>query len=329
MLNKHSNLAFFIPHLGCPYRCIFCDQNNISGEDDIIKPDEVRDTCDTFLPAHGNDTEIAFFGGSFTAIPREQMVSFLEAAYPFVRDGRAEGIRLSTRPDCIDDDVLSILKSYGVTSIELGAQSMDDHVLKLNGRGHTSDDVRNASKLIRKYGFSLGLQMMVGMYGADDSEKDALYTAEEFVKLSPDTVRIYPTLVVNNTVLASLWRSGKYTPLDVEEAVEISSKLIIMFRESGINVIRIGLHSEESLQQQTLAGPFHPAFGEMCESRIIRDQIINVIGNRKNIIIRCNPKLVSQIIGQKKSNIAFLADKGVKISVIQDTATDYFEIEYP
>ena len=327
MLNKHSNLAFFIPHLGCPYRCIFCDQNNISGEDDIIKPDEVRKTCDEFLPADGKGTEIAFFGGSFTAIPREQMVSFLEAAYPFVRDGRAEGIRLSTRPDCIDDEVLSVLKRYGVTSIELGAQSMDDHVLKVNGRGHTSDDVRKASELICEYGFSLGLQMMVGMYGAEDPEKDALYTAKEFMKLSPDTVRIYPTIVVNDTVLASLWRSGRYIPLDVEDAVRISAKLITKFREAGINVIRVGLHSEESLQKQALAGPFHPAFGEMCESRIIREQIDNAIGDRKDIIIRCNPKLVSQVIGQKKSNISYLSEKGVHVSIVQDTAIDRFEIE--
>jgi len=329
MLNKHSNLAFFIPHLGCPYRCIFCDQNNISGEKSIIKPDEVRDTCDKFLPADGSDTEIAFFGGSFTAIPRELMVSFLEAAFPFVEQGRAAGIRLSTRPDCIDDEILTVLKKYGVTSIELGAQSMDDHVLRLNGRGHTSQHVREASELIRSYGFALGLQMMVGMYGTDDPKKDALYTAEEFIKLSPVTVRIYPTLVVENTVLADLYRSGRYIPLELENAVEISSELIRMFRDVDINVIRVGLHSEESLQEQTLAGPFHPAFGELCESMILRNQILTDAGEAKDILIRCNPRFISKIIGQKKSNISFFRNKGISIKVIQDPSIEEYIIEHP
>ena len=327
MLKKHSNLAFFIPHLGCPYRCIFCNQNNISGEQNIITPQEVKDTCDAFLPEDGTGTEIAFFGGSFTAIPREQMISFLEAAAPFLAAGRAEGIRLSTRPDCIDDEVLDILKSYGVTSIELGAQSMDDHVLKVNGRGHTSQHVRDASELIRSYGFSLGLQMMVGMYGASDVKQDAIYTADEFIKLSPDTVRIYPTLVVGNTALAALWKSGKYEPLDVETAIDIASQLMVMFRDKGIRVIRVGLHSEESLQEETLAGPFHPAFGELCESRIIRNEILDSVGSKKEIIIHTNPKLASKIIGNKKSNISFFAEKGIKVSLIQDSEIEGFEIE--
>lgn len=329
MLNKHSNLAFFIPHLGCPYRCIFCDQNNISGEQNVITPEEVRDTCERFLPADGSDTEIAFFGGSFTAIPRELMVSFLEAAYPFIKEGRALGIRLSTRPDCIDEEVLTILKGYGVTSIELGAQSMDDRVLKLNGRGHSSQHVREASNMIKAFGFSLGLQMMVGMYGADDPKKDALFTAAEFIKLSPATVRIYPTLVVENTVLAELWRTERYKPLELETAVDISAELIKMFREADINVIRIGLHSEESLQEQTLAGPFHPAFGELCESRIMRDQILSEAGERKDLLVRCNPRYLSKLIGQKKSNISFLRNKGINLKVVQDPSVEKYIIEHP
>ncbi len=329
MLNKHSNLAFFIPHLGCPYRCIFCDQNNISGEQDIISPDEVRATCDRFLPADGSDTEIAFFGGSFTAIPRELMISYLEAAFPFVENCRASGIRLSTRPDCIDEEVLDLLKRYGVTSIELGAQSMDDRVLKLNGRGHLSQHVRDASRLIKSFGFSLGLQMMVGMYGADDPKEDALNTAEEFIKLSPATVRIYPTLVVENTVLATLWRTGRYQPLELENAIDICSELIQRFRDADVNVIRVGLHSEESLQEQTLSGPFHPAFGELCESRILRDQIMREAGERKELIIRCNPRYLSKIIGQKKSNIIFFRNNGIDLNVIQDPAVEIYRIEHP
>ncbi len=295
----------------------------------MITPEEVRDTCERFLPADGSDTEIAFFGGSFTAIPRELMVSFLEAAFPFIKEGRALGIRLSTRPDCIDEEVLTILKGYGVTSIELGAQSMDDRVLKLNGRGHSSQHVREASNMIKAFGFSLGLQMMVGMYGADDPKKDALYTAEEFIKLSPATVRIYPTLVVENTVLAELWRTERYKPLELETAVDISAELIKMFREADINVIRIGLHSEESLQEQTLAGPFHPAFGELCESRIMRDQILSEAGERKDLLVRCNPRYLSKLIGQKKSNISFLRNKGINLKVVQDPSVEEYIIEHP
>ena len=325
MLKKHSNLAFFIPHLGCPYKCIFCDQNNISGEADIISPDEVSKTCSRFLPQDGKGTEIAFFGGSFTAIPRDLMISYLEAAYPFIKEGRAEGIRLSTRPDCIDTETLDILKSYGVTSIELGAQSMDDHVLKVNGRGHDSQHVRDASAMIRNKGFSLGLQMMVGMYGADDPVQDALNTADEFIRLSPDTVRIYPTLVVRNTVLAALWESGKYEPLDVETAVDIASGLIKRFRSSGIRVIRVGLHSEESLQQQTLAGPFHPAFGELCESRIIRNEILEKAGSGKEITVRCNPRYLSKVVGNRKSNLVFFENSGISVKVIQDSNIETVE----
>lgn len=295
----------------------------------MITPEEVRETCERFLPADGSDTEIAFFGGSFTAIPRELMISFLEAAFPFIKEGRALGIRLSTRPDCIDEEVLTTLKRYGVTSIELGAQSMDDRVLKLNGRGHSSQHVRDASNMIKAFGFYLGLQMMVGMYGADDPKKDAFYTAEEFIKLSPATVRIYPTLVVENTVLAELWKTERYKPLELETAVDISAELIKMFRKADINVIRVGLHSEESLQEQTLAGPFHPAFGELCESRIMRDQILSEAGERKDLLVRCNPRYLSKLIGQKKSNIIFFRNKGIDLKVVQDPSVEEYIIEHP
>lgn len=295
----------------------------------MITPEEVRETCERFLPADGSDTEIAFFGGSFTAIPRELMISFLEAAFPFIKEGRALGIRLSTRPDCIDEEVLTTLKRYGVTSIELGAQSMDDRVLKLNGRGHSSQHVRDASNMIKAFGFYLGLQMMVGMYGADDPKKDAFYTAEEFIKLSPATVRIYPTLVVENTVLAELWKTERYKPLELETAVDISAELIKMFRKADINVIRVGLHSEESLQEQTLAGPFHPAFGELCESRIMRDQILSEAGERKDLLVRCNPRYLSKLIGQKKSNFIFFRNKGIDLKVVQDPSVEEYIIEHP
>jgi len=224
---------------------------------------------------------------------------------------------------------ISTLKSYGVHSIELGAQSMNDQVLELNGRGHSSKDVTMASSLIREYGFSLGLQMMVGMYGVEDAYCDAMETADAFLKIAPDTVRIYPTLVVEDTQLAELWRRGVYKPLDIDEAVKISAELMILFRNKGIRVIRVGLHSENSLQKKTLAGPFHPAFGELCESLIFRNEIENVIIKEKTAIIKCNPKLLSKIIGQNKSNINYFLNKGMDIKVIPDGTVSRFHIEYP
>lgn len=199
-------MALFIPHNGCPHKCTFCNQRNIVGQayqpnaDDVTNA--VKIAVDS-LKENTKEAEIAFFGGSFTAIDREYMLELLDATKPFINSFK--GIRLSTRPDCIDDEIVSLLKSYKVTSIELGAQSMDDEVLKLNERGHTADDVRNACRIIKNYGISLGLQMMTGLYGSD-FYKD-IYTADEFIKLRPDTVRIYPTVIMQDTELANLYNS--------------------------------------------------------------------------------------------------------------------------
>ena len=203
---KHVNVALFVPHLGCPHACVFCNQRTISGQTRPLTPEQIRSACETAKGCEHDvkNSEIAFFGGSFTAIDREEMIACLEAARPYV--GRDfGGIRISTRPDCVDDGVLSLLREYGVTAVELGAQSMDDAVLALNERGHTAKDTEEACERIRRYGFSLGLQMMTGLYGSDE-EKDR-QTARWFVELHPDTVRIYPTVVLEHTRLADLWRS--------------------------------------------------------------------------------------------------------------------------
>ncbi|MBP1554849.1 MAG: radical SAM protein [Oscillospiraceae bacterium] len=318
-MKRHANLAFFVPHLGCPHQCVFCDQRSISGQQKEPTPDEVTETCDRYLPSEGAATEIAFFGGSFTAIDRGTMTGLLEAAYPFVRDGRASGIRISTRPDAIDGETLDILGRYGVRSIELGAQSMSDRVLALNGRGHDSASVVRASGLIREAGFSLGLQMMVGMYGADDPAGEAVYTAGRLAELLPETVRIYPTVVVENTALAALYRSGRYVPVELEQAVDVTASLMSMFRERGINVIRVGLHYEDSLVKNMIAGPYHPAFGEMCESRIFRTKIEEQLNGAQSAEVRCEPRLLSQVTGQKKSNIGYFGSRGIRITVVPDS----------
>ena len=215
---KHSNISIFVPHNGCPNACTFCNQREITGQSYQPVPQDVINAVNIARQySDTKNTEIAFFGGSFTAIPRDYMLSLLEAAYPFVKSGEFYGIRLSTRPDCINEEILDILKSHGVTAIELGTQSMCDDVLTANKRGHSALDSVNASLLIKKYGFSLGLQMMTGLYKSSD-EKD-IYTAHKIADLQPDTVRIYPTIVMRGTELAQLYQNGLYIPQTLETAL--------------------------------------------------------------------------------------------------------------
>lgn len=246
------------------------------------------------------------------------MLSLLNATRDYI--DCFKGIRISTRPDYIDEEILSLLKSYNVTSIELGAQSMCDDVLTCNDRGHTSFDVINASNLIKSYGFSLGLQMMTGLYKSTP-EKD-IYTANEFIKLKPDTVRIYPTIVMKQTQLELLYEKNVYSPQTLDDTVSLCAKLISMFRNENIKVIRVGLHYSESLVETAVAGPYHPAFGELCESRIMRDEILKQI-NEKNISkgetdIIINPKSLSKLLGQKRANIKYFSDIGYTVNVLFD-----------
>jgi len=318
---KHKNLSIFIPHLGCPNQCSFCDQRSISGAQTAPDAEEVAQICDKFLPKeNGQDYEIAFFGGSFTAIDRNYMESLLKTAHRFVQQGRAMGIRISTRPDCIDCEILDILKRYGVTSIELGAQSMQDDVLKLNLRGHTVKDVQTASNLIKQHGFSLGLQMMTGLYGQNDYTNSAIDTADKFVALKPDTVRIYPTVTLKNTMLEDVYRKGLYTPPTVEQTVEICAQLMEIFDKADIKIIKMGLHADTGLEDKIVAGPYHPAFRELCLAKQkflkIKRQLTNI--TEKSITIKVNPKQLSQWKGQKNSNIKQLAQLGINAEIVAD-----------
>ncbi|MEA5050858.1 MAG: radical SAM protein [Oscillospiraceae bacterium] len=325
-MKRHANLSVFVPHVGCPQRCIFCDQNEISGAARAPSPAEVTALCERYLPAPGAgaDTEIAFFGGSFTAVERGYMTALLEAAQPFIRAGRAKGVRLSTRPDAVGDDVLDVLARYRVTAIELGAQSMDDAVLAANRRGHTAADARSACARIRaRGGWQLGLQMMLGMYGEEDPQAGALRTAREFIAMRPDTVRIYPTLVMENTPLCALWRQGEYTPLTAEAAVGITAQLLGMFGRAGIGVIRVGLHSDASLREHVAAGPFHPAFGELCYARAMRDKLeaaLAAAGMPERAAALVHPSQVSRAVGYARGNIAWFAARGVALTVRADAS---------
>jgi len=331
MTKRHQTVALFVPHAGCPHQCAFCNQKHIAGKTHPVTPDEVRAVCETALTTVSKDAmvEIAFFGGSFTALPRDEMIALLQAAYPFVQSGRVHGIRLSTRPDAIDDEVLSVLKAYGVTAIELGAQSMDDAVLKQSGRGHDAHSVEQASQLIRQHGFSLGLQMMTGLPAS--TEESDRHTVQTIAKLSPDTVRIYPTLVLEHTKLAQMYRAGVYTPQTTEQAVAFGAwALRYLEVERGIRVIRMGLQDEPSLKEHLLAGPFLPAYREYCENKIYLDTALALLPPPEEGTVwtlKVHPSAVSKMVGQRRQNMEHLRRLGYRVTVVGDKNTPLWEIE--
>ena len=321
---KKGNISIFIPHLGCPHKCSFCNQNVITGNEKQPTAQDVKNAVDTALRRKGYEYEIAFFGGSFTAIDRQYMISLLEAAGEYVKNGSVNGIRISTRPDAIDKEVLEILKGYGVTSIELGAQSMDDEVLKANLRGHTSADVENASRLIKEYGFELGLQMMTGLYL--DTDEKAIQTAQRIIDIAPATVRIYPTAVLKGTYLARLLEDKVYKAQTVDDAANLCTTLVPMFENAGIKIIRLGLHSSPELKKNIVAGAFHDSFGEIVKSRFMLNRILKYPPDDYEIFV--NSKSVSQLKGQQKRNIYFLMEAGynIKVTVNDKVAVDDIKI---
>ena len=274
------------------------------------------------------NTEIAFFGGSFTAIEREDMLSLLTAAKHFLDVYKFKGIRVSTRPDCINKDILETLKSYGVTAIELGAQSMNDEVLSANHRGHTAENVKNASRLIKEYGFELGLQMMTGLYKSD-FEKD-LNTAFEIIKIKPDTVRIYPTVVLKNTHLACLQEKGEYIAPNAEESAPFCAQLLKMFESNGIKVIKLGLHSSETVEGDMVGGAYHPAFRELCEGHIYLQKILEKLESKdknQEYVIYVNKKVLSKAKGQQKRNEKALKNQGFHCIIKGKENLEEFDIE--
>ena len=316
---KHVNVALFVPHLGCKQQCSFCNQRTISGAPAAPTADDVRRACEIAIKSGKTDSassEIAFFGGSFTAIKRDYMLSLLTAAKPYIDEGFFHGIRISTRPDCVGDEVLETLKAYRVTSVELGAQSMSDEVLLKNRRGHTADDVREASKRIKAHGFSLGLQMMTGLFGSSD-ELD-LATGRELASLCPDTTRIYPTVVLENTELAKKMREGEYIPQTLDVAVKLCAKLLLLFYEKNIPVIRLGLHSGGGVEEGYLAGAYHPAFRELCEGEIYLQKMLaafeNLPRNRAYEVL-VPARSISKAKGQGKRNEKALRNQSIQCKI--------------
>lgn len=319
---KKGNISIFVPHQGCPCACSFCNQKTITGKTFLPDAEYVDKTVKTALSKKGYDYEIAFFGGSFTAIDRDYMLELLSAAYPYVKSGEVSGIRISTRPDCITEEILDLLKKYGVTSIELGAQSMDDEVLEANRRGHTAQDVLNASEMIKNAGFELGLQMMTGLY--KDTAEKSLETAKKIIEIKPQAVRIYPTVVLKNTYLAELYLSDEYKPLSVDDSVELCAVLVPMFEKAGIRVIRLGLHSGSDIKENMLAGGFHDSFGELVKSRIMVNKILELPPADYQVFV--NPRSISKLKGNGKRNIYLLMERGYNIKIITDNGLDVDEL---
>ena len=307
MTARNSIIPVFVPHLGCPNDCVFCNQRRISGHIEPATAQTVRNAIEeaAALTPSGTKRQLAFYGGSFTAIPAGQQIELFEAARPYLEDGTVSSIRLSTRPDAIDGVVLARLKKYGVTTIELGAQSMCDEVLKLSGRGHTASDVEDASRLIKAAGFELILQMMTGLPG--DTDDRSVETARRIIALRPDGVRIYPTVIVRDTALYDLWKAGRYTEHTVEDAVRVCAKLTAMFDEADIPIIRMGLNPTEDLSSgDAVGGAYHPALGELVRSRMMLDKARALLKDAppdSSVILGVSRSDVSKMAGQHRCNI--------------------------
>jgi histone acetyltransferase (RNA polymerase elongator complex component) len=320
---RHFNIPIFIPELACPFRCVYCNQFNITGSCKAPDADVVRQIIDkhlTTLPVERGRVEVAFFGGSFTGLGIAEQNKYLDLMKPYIDKGRVQGIRISTRPDYISEEVLQNLKGRSVVAIELGAQSMDDEVLILSGRGHTVSDVVEASRWIKSMGLELGLQMMTGLPG--DTFQKSMETAMQIVACQAQTTRIYPTLVIKDTPLAELYASGQYRPQSLSEAIDLCARLYDLFADANVKILRMGLHpSEGFISQSTLiAGPYHSAFGELVLSKVWQNRFeLNPgFSNGKEVNISVHPSDLNAAIGHKGQNKLLLYNYYSKVRFIAD-----------
>lgn len=307
-------IPIFIPHFGCPHQCIFCNQQAITGTSGTIPSEnEIHSIINKFLEfkrENRSQTEVSFFGGNFLGLASEQIQKLLEQVTPYVESKKIDGIRFSTRPDTIDKDRLNLIRPYPVSTIELGVQSMDDRVLKKANRGHTAKDTNRAVSLLKQESLEIGLQMMTGLPG--DTETLCLETTRQIIALKPDFVRIYPTLVIEGSPLATLYKKDKYKPLPIDECVAQLKRLYLLFQENQIKVIRMGLQASDELDDPAtvLAGPYHPALGHMVFSKIFLDSAAKKIkeetSSNDSITLTVHPKSLSRMQGLNKKNIDIL-----------------------
>ena len=329
-MKKQYIIPIFVPNMGCRNDCVFCNQKSITGKEAQINEKEVEEIIEYYLKNFKDDDnkkEIAFFGGSFTGLEIELQERLLKIAYKYIENKKVDSIRISTRPDYINKEILKMLKKYKVKTIELGVQSTNDYILKKCKRGHSFEDVKKASKMIRWNGFTLGHQMMVGL--PESTRLDEMKTAEDLIKLKPKIMRIYPVLVIKNTELEKIYNEKIYEPLTIVQAVEISKELIKLFEKKKINVIRIGLQNTENIknpeleESEVVAGPYHEAFRQLVESNLYYDKIVSSIKKInekvKEVKIIINPEDANNCIGHKRENIEKLKNLySVEAKIKQD-----------
>lgn len=333
MSKKEYIIPIFIPFLGCPHDCAFCNQVKITNyKDNINKENTIRQINQylSYFPKNENPKEIAFFGGSFTGLDEKVMISYLEIALNYKKKGIIDRIRLSTRPDYINNSILDILKKYEVDVIELGIQSLDNEILNANERGHSKEDSIMASKLIKDYGFKLGHQIMPGLY--KDSFDKAIKTGLESIKMNPDMVRIYPTLVIKDTKLEKLYKEGLYKPLSLDEAIEISSRIYMIYSYKKIPVIRIGLQPTENINEKkdVVAGPFHPSIRQLVETNIHKiylEELTSKYKFKNKIKIHVSNREISIIAGNKKANKNYFYRKYGLVINFENDRNNFIEYE--
>ncbi|MGL4655096.1 MAG: elongator complex protein 3 [Sarcina sp.] len=340
MGKRHYIIPIFVPHEGCPHDCAFCNQARITGEEvsDIKGPkfklensvnakfvkDTIEEYMETIVKEKDTTVEVSFFGGTFTAVDITKQRRLLSVAKEYKEKGVIDYIRLSTRPDYIDDDILTHLKSFSVDIIELGVQSLDEEVLIKATRGHTGEDVRRASKLIKDYGFTLGHQIMLGL-PSDTKEKD-IETTKKSISMGPEIARIYPALTIKDTAMEFMYNNNMYSPYTLDECVDIAKACYKLFIEARVNVIRVGLQATDNIAEgeDIVTGPFHPAFRELVEADILNEEIFNIIKSENiedDIIIEISNRSISKLYADKKRYFNSLKNKvknNIKVNVINE-----------
>ena len=332
-MKKHAIIPIFIPHRGCPNDCVFCNQRKITARTDDITPEDAAKIIDTWLTTlrpdpgigsggHSGDmhypavVEAAFYGGSFTGLPIEEQSAFLEVARYYKRKGLIDKIHLSTRPDYIDEEILDNLRLYETDTIELGVQSLDDEVLMLSNRGHTSEDVYNAVRLIKEYGFELGIQLMIGLPG--DSEESCIFSARKTAEMQPSLARLYPTIVLDDTALYEMYLRGEYIPLSREQAVKRTAKMYRILDDAGITIMRVGLKSTDIIGEggAVNGGTYHPAFRQLVEGEIAKERVEPLLRDLKNAAVVCsNSRWYSNLVGHKACNKNYFRERFPELNI--------------
>lgn len=328
-------IPIFIPHRGCPHQCLFCNQQAIAGKGttDVVDRDGIMVEIDTWLARSPGreDVQVAFYGGSFTCLPQAEQARLLTVVQPYLGDGRVTSVRLSTRPDCVSADNSRFLAEFGVKTVELGVQSLDDRVLHQAQRGHSGDDSRRAMHILRQAGLQVGVQLLPGLPG--ETTRSFLLGVREVADFRPDLVRLYPAVVVENSALAELYRQGGYRPLTLNRAVGLVRRARELFDAAHVPVVRMGLQPSDSLDKEVIAGPYHPAFGELVNSRLWFKQLRRRLSRCRpgeHLLVHISHRDYSAVVGMKKVNIVRLGQLGYqgRFSIVPDVLRDRGSVEY-